>query len=209
MAYRSDEEARKAHVEALEKRIAELEAQNAELLMGERPAETLFGVSLTVSASDERKGRVRKKALRQFLEKAELVVGQPGTHVSGDDVAVWRSDSRDLDVTVRIADGATTVRVAERIGLVTGAMVGGVLGGAGGVSVLALLLWLRTGDGGPVFLIGIPIWMLLMYGLARFVLARHVRSRQQKVGAYAIELINRLPAMVDDETEEERPSERS
>jgi hypothetical protein len=204
VTYRDDEETRKAHLAALEARIDELENENAQLLLGERPVETLFGQKLTLVAEEEQRGVVSKPALRRFLGQTERVVNEHGKHSVGDEVAVWRSDSRDLDVTVRRGAKATTLRVSERIGLVTGAMVGGVLGGAGGVAMLALVFSLRMGAP-PVAMLAIPVWLLLLYGVARYVMWRHVRGRQRKLDEYARTLAARLPAL-DDDADEEAPS---
>ncbi len=208
MPYREDEEARAAHLASLEERVASLEAENARLLIGERPAETLFGVPLTIVASHERVGVLSKKAHRRALIGTERVVNQPGRLSAGDSVAVWRSSERDLDVTLRREGDLTTLRVAERIGLVTGAMVGGVVGGAGGVAALATVIWIVSGQQPIWILLAVPVWVLIMYGVARLLMSRHIRARQRTLDAYANALSDRLPALAE-ETETEKPPERS
>lgn len=196
MPYRDDDDARTAQIEALGARVAELEAENARLLVGERPVETLFGVPLTIVSTEERKGVVPRKASRTFFEGVDRALGEIGTHTVARDLLVWRSTARDLDVTVRSDGDTTTLRVSERVALVTGAMVGGVLGGGGGVTVLFFLLWLLRGDLEPLMLLAIPVWLLIMYGVARLLLARHVSSRKRKVALYATDVLARLPIQI-------------
>lgn len=95
---------------------------------------------------------------------------------------------RQLQLTVVVRNGRTTVRVLEDFGGVAGGMFGGLVGGVG-VALGAIAMGLMAKNGLPV--LGALAWASTtstMYGLVRWGFVRHVATKQRELRELVEEL---------------------
>ncbi len=112
------------------------------------------------------------------------------------------SSTRNLEVAVSVRGGRTVIMAHESLGTLIGGIFGGVGGGVGGGGLGAVLPAGAALLGPAGVVLAIPLWLATVYGLARTIYRRSVRSRTvemeqlvERLAALAQELAPRRPAL--------------
>jgi len=104
------------------------------------------------------------------------------------------SSTRNLEVAISVRGGRTVIMAHESLGTLIGGIFGGVGGGVGGGGLGAVLPAGAALLGPAGVVLAIPLWLATVYGLARTIYRRTVRSRTVEME----QLVERLAALAQE-----------
>jgi hypothetical protein len=218
VVYRDDLEAAQARIADLERQLAlvraELEASREQrsqaLVLAERgalaargdtrersPATRWLGAPVRLAFSRRVSGELPTSAHIEIIELVRERVGEVGAVSQLEGSLAWTTTANQrgvgpfITVTVTSRDGATAIRVEERLGNLAGAVYGGIGGGVGGgalgLPIMAAVFL------GPVGALAIPAWLGGWWLGVRAIYRRAARQRAERLQA----LTEELAAVVD------------
>ena len=134
-----------------------------------------------------------------LVDEIRRLIKQPGTVSQLGRTFSWASSrgassTRNLEVAVSVRGGRTVIMAHESLGNLIGGIFGGVGGGVGGGG-LGLVLPAGAALLGPAgVVLTIPLWLATVYGSARMIYRRSVRSRAAEME----QLVERLAALTQE-----------
>jgi serine/threonine protein kinase len=131
-----------------------------------------------------------------LVDEIRRILKQPGQVSQLGRTFSWSSSgrassTRNLEVAVSVRGGRTVIMAHESLGPLIGGIFGGVGGGVGGGG-LGLVLPAGGALLGPVgIVLSVPLWLTTVYGFARVIYRRSVKSRTSEME----QLVERLAAL--------------
>ena len=138
-------------------------------------------------------GRVVDEIQRQFQQFGH--VGQLGRSFTWS-VARGTRGGRDLNVSVRVYDGATRIVIEEGLGRLIGGLFGGIGGGAGGGGVGPIVGALAASHAAAFIPIVLPAYLALVFGTARTIYHKAAGSRERKLNDIADSLASGIGDLI-------------
>ena len=144
-------------------------------------------------------GEVPEGEFPMMVEEIRRWLNRPGQVSQIGRTFSWTSaggsgSTRSTEVTVTVRGGQTRISLREGLGNLIGGIFGGIGGGMGGGG-FGLVTGLFAGMGAPgAAVVGIPLWLLFTYSVARTSYHYAVRRRQRELSGLA----DRLVALAQD-----------